>query len=84
VIGFPHDIKGVAIGAYVTPVLGSDATEEEMINALRNAVRTAIGPIATPDLIIITPALPKTRSGKIMRRLLRKIASQETDSLGYI
>jgi acetyl-CoA synthetase len=86
VIGIPHDIKGTGICAYVTPVNSavSGVSEEEMITALKNAVRVAIGPIATPDMIVITPGLPKTRSGKIMRRLLRKIATLETESLGDI
>lgn len=84
VIGFPHAIKGTGICAYVSPVLSVDVAEEDMISALRLAVRGGIGPIATPDMIVITPGLPKTRSGKIMRRLLRKIASGESDSLGDI
>jgi acetyl-CoA synthetase len=81
VVGFPHDIKGQGIYAYVT--LNAD---EEPTEALRNAliawVRKEIGPIASPDAIQWAPALPKTRSGKILRRILRKIAANETDSLG--
>ena len=81
VVGFPHDIKGQGIYAYVTLKLGEEPTE-----ALRKElvawVRKEIGPIASPDAIQWAPALPKTRSGKIMRRILRKIAANETDSLG--
>ena len=81
VVGFPHDIKGQGLYAYVTLIAGielSDALTAE----LRASVRTIIGPIATPDHIHITTALPKTRSGKIMRRILRKIAEGDTSSLG--
>ncbi|PWG01786.1 acetate--CoA ligase [Sphingosinicella humi] len=81
VVGYPHDIKGQGIYCYVTLIAGeepSDALETE----LRQHVRKEIGPIATPDLIHFTPALPKTRSGKIMRRILRKIAENEYGSLG--
>ena len=81
VVGFPHDIKGQGIYAYVTLKTGEEPTE-----ALRKEliawVRKEIGPIATPDAIQWAPGLPKTRSGKIMRRILRKIASNETDGLG--
>jgi acetyl-CoA synthetase len=83
VVGFPHDIKGQGIYAYVTLNLGEEPTE-----ALRKElvawVRKEIGPIASPDAIQWAPGLPKTRSGKIMRRILRKIAANETDSLGDI
>ena len=81
VVGYPHEIKGQGIYCYVTLVAGEDgstALEAE----LRAHVRKEIGPIATPDLIHFTPALPKTRSGKIMRRILRKIAENEYGSLG--
>jgi len=81
VVGFPHDLKGQGIYAYVTLKAGEEPTE-----ALRKEliawVRKEIGPIASPDAIQWAPALPKTRSGKIMRRILRKIAANETDSLG--
>jgi acetyl-CoA synthetase len=81
VVGFPHDIKGQGIYAYVTLKAGEEPTE-----ALRKElvawVRKEIGPIASPDAIQWAPGLPKTRSGKIMRRILRKIAANETDSLG--
>ena len=81
VVGFPHDVKGQGIYAYVTLMQGvepSDALRKELI-AL---VRAEIGPIATPDVIQWAPGLPKTRSGKIMRRILRKIAANELDNLG--
>jgi len=81
VVGMPHDIKGQGIYAYVTLKAGAEPSE-----ALRKElvawVRKEIGPIATPDAIQWAPGLPKTRSGKIMRRILRKIAANETDSLG--
>jgi acetyl-CoA synthetase len=83
VVGFPHDIKGQGIYAYVTLKLGEEPSE-----ALRKElvawVRKEIGPIAAPDAIQWAPGLPKTRSGKIMRRILRKIAANETDQLGDV
>ncbi len=81
VVGFPHDIKGQGIYAYVTLIVGQDPTPE-LMKELVVHVRGEIGPIATPDKIHFTPGLPKTRSGKIMRRILRKIAADEFDSLG--
>ncbi len=81
VVGFPHDIKGQGIYAYVTLKLGEEPTDE-LRKELVAWVRKEIGPIASPDAIQWAPALPKTRSGKIMRRILRKIAANETDSLG--
>jgi acetyl-CoA synthetase len=81
VVGYPHDIKGQGIYAYVTLVKGveyNDALKTELIKLVRNE----IGPIATVDVIQWAPGLPKTRSGKIMRRILRKIAANEIDSLG--
>jgi len=81
VVGFPHDIKGQGIYAYVTLKLGEEPTDE-LRKELVGWVRKEIGPIASPDAIQWAPALPKTRSGKIMRRILRKIAANETDSLG--
>ena len=81
VVGFPHDIKGQGIYAYVTLLAGEEASaalEKEIIEV----VRREIGPIAKPDHVHITPALPKTRSGKIMRRILRKIAENEFSALG--
>ena len=83
VVGFPHEIKGQGIYAYVTPMEGVDCTEE-LKKELTAFVRKEIGPIATPDVIHWAPALPKTRSGKIMRRILRKIAANEADQLGDI
>ena len=81
VVGFPHEIKGQGIFAYV--IIKSDVEEsDDLVKQLRQTVREQIGPIATPDHILIAPGLPKTRSGKIMRRILRKIASQEVDQLG--
>ena len=81
VVGFPHDIKGQGIYAYVTLVADAEPTEE-LRKELVAWVRKEIGPIAAPDAIQWAPGLPKTRSGKIMRRILRKIAANETDSLG--
>jgi acetyl-CoA synthetase len=81
VVGCPHDIKGQGIYAYVTLNVGEAATED-LRKELVAWVRKEIGPIATPDFIQWAPALPKTRSGKIMRRILRKIAAHEIDSLG--
>ncbi len=81
VVGFPHDIKGQGIYCYVTLVKGvepSDGLERELVQS----VRTEIGAIASPDVIQWAPSLPKTRSGKIMRRILRKIAANELDKLG--
>ena len=81
VVGFPHDLKGQGIYAYVTLVSDIEPTEA-LRRELSLWVRKEIGPIATPDVIQWAPGLPKTRSGKIMRRILRKIAANETDSLG--
>jgi acetyl-CoA synthetase len=81
VVGYPHEIKGQGIYAYVTLKAG-EATSEELRKELVQWVRKEIGPIATPDLIQWAPGLPKTRSGKIMRRILRKIAANEHDQLG--
>jgi acetyl-CoA synthetase len=83
VVGYPHDIKGQGIYAYVTLKTGITATEE-LRKELVQTVRKEIGPIATPDLIQWAPRLPKTRSGKIMRRILRKIAENQPDQLGDI
>ena len=81
VVGYPHDIKGQGIYAYVTTVPGS-ADDEDLRRDLVKHVRAEIGPIASPDLIQFAPGLPKTRSGKIMRRILRKIAEDSFDNLG--
>ena len=81
VVGFPHDIKGQGIYAYVT-LNADEAPSEDLRKELVAWVRREIGPIASPDAIQWAPGLPKTRSGKIMRRILRKIAANETDQLG--
>ncbi len=81
VVGYPHDIKGVGIYAFVTLMTGVEPSES-IINDIRATVATEIGPHAKPDKIQFTPALPKTRSGKIMRRILRKIAEGDLDNMG--
>ncbi len=85
VVGFPHDIKGEGIYAYVTLMSSIDASDEQLVvlrEELSNLVRSEIGAFAKPDVIQWAPGLPKTRSGKIMRRILRKIAANEVDDLG--
>ncbi|MBD2802455.1 acetate--CoA ligase [Xenorhabdus sp. M] len=81
VVGIPHHIKGQAIYAYVTLIHGEEPSPD-LYGEVRNWVRKEIGPIATPDILHWTDSLPKTRSGKIMRRILRKIASGDTSNLG--
>jgi acetyl-CoA synthetase len=81
VVGYPHDIKGQGIYCYVTLVVGEEPSGS-LEQTLRQHVRAEISPIASPDLIHFTPALPKTRSGKIMRRILRKIAENDYGTLG--
>ena len=81
VVGYPHEIKGQGIYAYVTLMEGEESSDELRIELI-NWVRKEIGPIASPDLVQWAPGLPKTRSGKIMRRILRKIAANEHDQLG--
>ena len=81
VVGYPHDIKGSGLYCYVSLNVGEEISED-LIKDLRKTIREKIGPIATPDHIHITEGLPKTRSGKIMRRILRKIACNEFDNLG--
>ena len=81
VVGFPHDIKGQGIYAYVTLMAGEEYTDE-LRGELVKHVRKEIGPIAAPDQIHWAPGLPKTRSGKIMRRILRKVAEHDVDSIG--
>ena len=81
VVGYPHDIKGQGIYAYVTVTAGTKITDD-LRKDLTKHVRAEIGPIATPDLIQFSPGLPKTRSGKIMRRILRKIAADDFGNLG--
>ena len=83
VVGYPHDIKGQGIYAYVTVNIDVKPSEELLVK-LKQWVRKEIGPIATPDLIQFAPGLPKTRSGKIMRRTLRKIAANEHNELGDV
>ena len=85
VVGYPHDIKGTGIYCYV--LLNSDYAErrsEQLVGALKQQVRNAIGAFATPDIIHVASGLPKTRSGKIMRRILRKVASSEYEGLGDV
>jgi acetyl-CoA synthetase len=86
VVGYPHDIKGQGIYVYVSlnksELISDAAANDTLVLALKKWVRQDIGPIATPDLIQLTSGLPKTRSGKIMRRILRKIAENEFDTLG--
>ena len=81
VVGMPHDIKGQGIYAFVTPKLGIEKNEEFRKELVKH-VRTVIGPIATPDVIQFVDGLPKTRSGKIMRRILRKIAEKQIEAIG--
>jgi acetyl-CoA synthetase len=81
VVGYPHDIKGQGIYAYVTLITGHEYTDD-LKKELVKHVRTEIGPVATPDVIHWAPGLPKTRSGKIMRRILRKIAEDDYSNLG--
>ncbi|RDE22405.1 acetate--CoA ligase [Motiliproteus coralliicola] len=81
VVGYPHDIKGQGIYVYVTLQAGIEESDE-LLKELRTWVRSEIGPIATPDLVQFAPGLPKTRSGKIMRRILRKVAEDDFGSLG--
>ena len=83
VVGFPHDIKGQGIYAFVTLMTGVEA-DESIEQGIRESVKREIGPHAKPDRLQFTPALPKTRSGKIMRRILRKIAEGDTDNMGDI
>ncbi len=83
VVGYPHDIKGNGLYCYVS-LIASTVSNEELKKELINTIRSKIGPIATPDFIHFTNGLPKTRSGKIMRRILRKIAANEHDQLGDI
>jgi acetyl-CoA synthetase len=83
VVGYPHDIKGQGIYCYVTLTAGREP-DDALEKALKAQVRKDIGPVASPDVIQFAPGLPKTRSGKIMRRILRKIAEGETGSLGDV
>ncbi|RPA66991.1 acetate--CoA ligase [Cyclobacteriaceae bacterium YHN15] len=83
VVGYPHEVKGQGIYAYVICDM-SHRTEENLINEIKDTVSKIIGPIAKPDKIQIVPGLPKTRSGKIMRRILRKVAEGDTNNMGDI
>tara|TARA_B100000073_G_scaffold51999_1_gene38319 strand:- start:22 stop:480 length:459 start_codon:yes stop_codon:yes gene_type:complete len=80
VVGYPHDIKGEGIYAYV--IVSTELNDDEIKDQIINVVRKVIGPIAKPDKIQIVSGLPKTRSGKIMRRILRKVASNDFQNLG--
>ena len=82
VVGFPHSIKGQGIYAFVTLKSRIKINEDDVVQDLLKTVREVIGAIATPDYIQLTPGLPKTRSGKIMRRILRKIAENDYSDLG--
>jgi acetyl-CoA synthetase len=85
VVGFPHPIKGQGIYAYVSLTADSAGVDREQIKgALKEQVRHVIGSFASPDVIHVASGLPKTRSGKIMRRILRKIAASEYDGLGDV
>ena len=81
VVGMPHEVKGQGIYAYVTTMEGVE-DNDDLRKELVQWVRKEIGPIATPDVLQFAPGLPKTRSGKIMRRILRKIAENDTGNLG--
>ena len=83
VVGYPHEVKGQGIYCYVTLNAGIDYSED-LRTELRIWVRQQIGPIASPDFIQWAPGLPKTRSGKIMRRILRKVAANDYNALGDI
>ncbi|HCX74715.1 MAG TPA: acetyl-coenzyme A synthetase, partial [Algoriphagus sp.] len=81
VVGYPHEVKGQGIYAYVICDM-KNRTEENLVNEIKDTVSKIIGPIAKPDKIQIVPGLPKTRSGKIMRRILRKVAENNLDNMG--
>ena len=83
VVGFPHDIKGEGICCYVILAAGAEDSDEG-VKELKQQVRASIGAFATPDVIAVIPGLPKTRSGKIMRRILRKVVAAEEDQLGDV
>ena len=82
-VGYPHDIKGTGIYAFVL-TKGDAGSDDGLVDALVQQVRKVIGPIATPDRILVVPGLPKTRSGKIMRRILRQIAAGNDEDLGDV
>ena len=83
VVGYPHDIKGQGVYAYVT-LMADVEVDDNTLSEIKLKVRELIGPHASPDKIQFTPSLPKTRSGKIMRRILRKIAEGDTENLGDV
>ena len=83
VVGYPHDIKGVGIYAYVI-LYNEQSSSPELLESIKESVRKSIGRFAAPDIIHLTRGLPKTRSGKVMRRILRKIACHEYEGLGDI
>jgi len=82
VVGYPHPVKGEGIYAYVTLMVGNNEDHDRMREELVALVRSEIGPFARPEHIQFAPGLPKTRSGKIMRRILRKIAADDLENLG--
>ena len=84
VVGYPHDVKGEGVYAYVTLKEGVTQPRDEIIAELRAMVKKSIGSFAVPEIVAIAPGLPKTRSGKIMRRILRSIAANKLDSLGDV
>ncbi|XP_023341246.1 uncharacterized protein LOC111711193 [Eurytemora carolleeae] len=84
VVGYPHEVKGEGVYAYVILKQGVNLDEENIRNELKLLVKSKISGFAIPEFILFTPGLPKTRSGKIMRRILRKIAANQMDDLGDI
>ena len=84
VVGRPHPVKGEGIIAFATLTESNEEDEDKLVQDLRMLIRGEIGPFAAPDVIAITPSLPMTRSGKIMRRVLRKISAGEADQLGDV
>jgi len=84
VVGVPDDIKGFAVVVFIVLALENTESSEDVIKGVINLIRSSIGPIATPKSVKIVPDLPKTRSGKIMRRILRKIECNEIDSIGDV
>lgn len=84
VVGFPHEVKGEGVYAFVTLKEGFSHQLQEVESDLKKLVKVKISGFAVPEVILFTPGLPKTRSGKIMRRILRKVAASKTDDLGDI
>lgn len=83
-MGVPDDIKGFAVVIFVVVSLENKESNEEVIKGVTALIRSSIGPIATPKSVMVVPDLPKTRSGKIMRRILRKIECNEIDTIGDV